>query len=68
MHLHSPQYRIGSAKRMQNFADRNANGTRVGPGTYEPKQYLGSEGVKSTMSMKFVDTKLKYSKEDPGPG
>jgi len=53
---------------MQNFADRSGSPERVGPGAYEAKQYIGPEGSKKTMSMKFEDDKLKNSRNIPGPG
>ena len=33
----SPNYRIGSAQRMRDFAERSASPPKVGPGSYEPK-------------------------------
>lgn len=63
----SPQYGIGTGKRIESFASNN-NPTRVGPGTYEPKKVIGEEGVKSTMSMKFDEHALVHSRNLPGPG
>lgn len=52
---------------MKNFAIDNSP-ERVGPGAYETKEFIGPEGQKKSMSMKFVEYGLVHSKSQPGPG
>ncbi len=53
---------------MQNFAYRSASTEKVGPGAYESKKYIGAEGIKNSMSIKFEEFGLEHSKQLPGPG
>jgi hypothetical protein len=53
---------------MRDFADKSASPPKVGPGSYEAKKVIGEEGIKSSMAMKLENTKLKNSRNSPGPG
>ena len=44
------------------------NPPKVGPGTYKPKQFIGKEGVRSSLHPKLKDFNLVHSRNSPGPG
>ena len=67
VHQQSPQYRFGSENRRGSYADKNSP-ERVGPGSYEPKHYVGNEGLKKSMSSKLSEFNLVQSRNLPGPG
>jgi hypothetical protein len=64
----SPKCGLGLAKRMSYQSQLVNTPDKVGPGSYEAKEYTGAEGRKVTLAMRYEADSKKSRLNEPGPG